>query len=195
MDHPFSLRVATRQDAAAIADIYRPYVLEDVASFEYTPPDAKEILQRMDELQPQYPWLVCETAGRVSGYIYAGRLFGRKGYDWVAQSGIYLAMNQRRCGQGRALYTALIALLRHQNYRALFAGVSVPNPASAHFHTSMGFVRQGGWPNAGYKFGRPLSVDWYSLDLLPPVQDPPPPTPFSQLAEETVRDILAAACR
>ena len=62
------LRVATVDDAPAIADIYRPYVEETAITFEETPPDAEEIAERIGTTRSQYPWYVVERGGALRGY-------------------------------------------------------------------------------------------------------------------------------
>ena len=64
------VRVATADDAAAIAAIYAPFVTGTVVSFETEAPDAGEITRRMGEGSGRYPWLVaCDPdSGQVLGY-------------------------------------------------------------------------------------------------------------------------------
>ena len=62
-----TVRAATTADAAAIADIYAPYVLETVVSFEEIPPTAAEFEARM-LATPRLPWLVA-VRGDVGGRL------------------------------------------------------------------------------------------------------------------------------
>lgn len=187
---PLALRVATLRDAPAFAAIYAPYVRTTTASFETLPPTKKEMAERIDTLLGTFPWLVCQNGDEVLGYAYASRLGQRAGYDWAAVASVYIKEGARRTGAGAALYTALIALLRAQGYRTLTALVACPNPESERFHAAMGFARQGMLENVGYKFGRPLGVAYYGLQLLPPVENPPPPRPFYKLDAELVAGVL-----
>src|SRR3546814_12012602 len=52
------LRPATPADAAAIADLYAPYVTASVISFEKNPPDASAMRSRIEACGDPYPWLV-----------------------------------------------------------------------------------------------------------------------------------------
>ena len=58
------------RDAAAIADIYAPYVRDTVISLEERPPDADEMEGRMQRITERYPWLIAERDGEVAGYAY-----------------------------------------------------------------------------------------------------------------------------
>ncbi len=63
-----SIRVATTDDAAAIAEIYGPIVRDTFISFETEVPTVKEIRARIDGITMRYPWLICEIDGAVVGY-------------------------------------------------------------------------------------------------------------------------------
>ena len=65
------IRLAAPTDAAAIAEIYRPAVVERATSFEVDPPDAYEMGRRIESCLARFPWLVTEERGRVIGYAYA----------------------------------------------------------------------------------------------------------------------------
>ena len=65
-------RLATAEDAAAIAAIYAPYVRDTIISFETEAQDAAEIAARIERIGRQYPWLVASADGRV----YLQRDFG-----------------------------------------------------------------------------------------------------------------------
>src|SRR3546814_3723586 len=66
------LRPATPEDAAAIADIYAPYVTASAISFETNPPDASAMRSRIEACGDLYPWLVATDESRaVLGYASA----------------------------------------------------------------------------------------------------------------------------
>ena len=49
------LRLATRADAAGIAEIYAPIVTSTAISFELEPPDAEEMSRRIEAITRTYP--------------------------------------------------------------------------------------------------------------------------------------------
>jgi len=65
------IRSAGAADAAAVRDIYAPFVSDSATSFEAEPPDAAAMAQRIEDLREKFPWLVYEADGRVLGYAYA----------------------------------------------------------------------------------------------------------------------------
>ena len=123
-------RIAGVDDAAAIADIYAPYVRDTIISFETEAPDAHEIAQRMARLGRNYPWLVAVSGGQVAGYAYACENRSRLAYRWSVDAAVYLHPSAQRKGIGRGLYRRLFALLRAQGYVNAFAGITLPNVPS-----------------------------------------------------------------
>jgi len=171
-----SLRVrsADVDDAAAIAEIYRPYVDSSVISFETCAPEAAEIAERMLS-RPRLPWLVAVRDDTVVGYAYASSHRSRAAYRWSADCSVYLAASEQGRGTGRRLYDALFALLRDLGYVNVFAGITLPNPASVGLHEAMGFAMVGVYRYVGFKFGAWHDVGWWQLSLGEPPLDPPEP--------------------
>ncbi len=161
------IRFAEPGDAAAIRAIYAPYVESTAVSFELVPPTVEEMAARIAKISAQYPWLVCEVDGRAAGYVYACQHRERAAYRWVVDVAVYVDSTFHRRGVGRALYTSLLALVRHQGYAKAFAGVTLPNPGSAGVHEAVGFKPLVVYPRVGYKLGEWRDVGWWVLDLCP----------------------------
>lgn len=160
-DRP-AIRAARETDADAIALIYAPYVRDTMITFETEPPDAAQIRERMCR-QPRLPWFVATRGARILGYAYASMHRDRAAYRWSADVAIYLQPDEHGRGIGRALYQALIPAARALGYTSLYAGVTVPNPASVGLHEAMGFRLVGVYRSVGFKGGRWLDVAWYEL--------------------------------
>lgn len=177
------IRVATTDDAQAIAEIYAPAVLERVTSFEIIAPDAAEIASRMDKVMKNYPWIVCETAGEVIGYAYASTHNERAAYRWSVDVAVYVNGRAHRRGVGTALYASLFEILAFQGIRNVYAGITLPNAASEGMHLRAGFSEVGVYHHVGYKFGAWHDVAWFERAILPAEKDPPEPRLFPQLAK------------
>jgi phosphinothricin acetyltransferase len=165
-------------DAAAVAEIYRPSVQGGLASFEEVAPDATEMAARMRSTLVRTPWLVAEAGGRVIGFAYAGPHRERAGYRWSVNISVYVAPERHGHGVGRALYDALLDLLRRQRFVNVYAGVTLPNPASEALHAAIGMERVGVYRRVGYKLGAWHDVAWYCLRLSEPAGQPPEPIPL-----------------
>ena len=129
------------RDAAAISEIYAPYVRDTVISLEELPPDADEMEGRIQRINERYPWLIAESDGEVAGYAYGSAHHERAAYRWSADVTVYLSPAHHRRGIGRALYAALFELLARQGVYVACAGVTLPNPPSVGLQRRWGSLR------------------------------------------------------
>jgi L-amino acid N-acyltransferase YncA len=174
------IRIAEpKRDAVRIAEIYRPYVEVSLTSFEEVAPTAAEMADRITRTLEWTPWLVAVDERAVCGYAYATRHRERAGYRWSVDVSVYVDRAWQRRGVGRALYTELLALLRRQGFVNVYAGITIPNPASVQLHESVGMRLIGIYENVGFKFGEWPDVAWYGMQLTEPSAEPREPVPFS----------------
>ena len=159
------VRDATPDDAAAIRDIYAPYVTDTIVSFEETPPDADEIARRIAAIAPDYPYLVAEAEGQVIGYAYASQHRTRSAYRSSVDVTVYVAPDRQRGGIGRALFARLLPAAAARGYHAAFAGIALPNAASVGLHEAMGFTPVGIYREVGRKFDAWHDVGWWQRRL------------------------------
>ncbi len=159
------MRDATPADAAACAAIYAPYVTETAISFETVPPGAEEMADRIAAAQRRHAWLVFEHEERVVGFAYGGPFNPRAAYRWSCEVSVYLELDRRRTGAGRALYSALFARLADRGLRTAVAGMTLPNDASFGLHRAMGFEPVGTYRRIGWKHDAWHDVAWMQRHL------------------------------
>jgi L-amino acid N-acyltransferase YncA len=160
------IRPATLDDAATLAEIYRPIVERTTISFELEPPSATEMRSRISKLPARYPWLVAENASSVMGYAYASPHRTRAAYARSVDVSVYVADAARQKGVGRALYAALFTQLAQTSaFHRAFAGIALPNDASVALHRSFAFELVGVYREVGYKFGRWVDVAWWQRPI------------------------------
>ncbi|GAB4057244.1 GNAT family N-acetyltransferase [Catellatospora paridis] len=162
-----NIRRATADDAAACAAIYAPYVTDTAITFETESPTAAEMARRIEAANQRHAWLVLEVDGTIVGYAYGTEHRTRAAYRWACDASIYLQADRRRTGGGRALYTALLAILAARGYRRVMGGVTQPNEASMGLHRSFGFTDVGTYRSVGWKLGAWHDVTWLQLELAP----------------------------
>ena len=133
---------------------------------------------RIETIQKKYPWLVCELDGEVVGYAYANTHNERAAYRWSADVSAYVSAAAHRRGVGSALYASLFDILVLQGLRNVYAGITLPNPASEGMHRVLGFALVGVYHQVGYKFGAWHDVAWLERQIAERVVDPPEPIPF-----------------
>lgn len=183
------IRFAAEDDAERLLEIYTPYVLETAITFECIPPTVEEMRARIQARGDEFPWLVCLIDGEIQGYAYASRFHSRAAFGWDAELSIYVDCSATHKRIGRALYTALIALLARLGYYNLYAVVTVPNKKSAGLHRFFGFSEEGTLHNAGYKLGKWHDVA-YLVKRLRPYDAPKPPKKLSQLNPEATKALF-----
>jgi L-amino acid N-acyltransferase YncA len=187
------LRLATEEDAAAVAEIYRPVVVGTPISFEIDPPDEREMRQRIQDLLPAFPWLVYAHRGDVVGYAYASPHRVRAAYQWSVDTSVYVHAAFQRRGIGRALYTSLFGILAAQGFFSAYAGITLPNPRSVALHEASGFEPVGVYRAAGHKLGRWHDVGWWQRSLQPPVAEPLPPVSLAAVQRSAMWDRMLAS--
>jgi L-amino acid N-acyltransferase YncA len=174
------LRLATADDAAAIASIYAPYVTGTAVSFETEPPDEAEMRARIGASGDLYPWLVATDAGGdLLGYAYACAFRVRRAYRFSVETTVYVAESAQRRGVGRELYAALLPVLEAQGFTQAIAAITLPNEASVRLHEAHGFQSAGVYSEVGWKLGAWRSVGLWQRALAPLAEAPEEPRPFA----------------
>ncbi|HEU5277417.1 MAG TPA: GNAT family N-acetyltransferase [Gaiellaceae bacterium] len=129
------LRVLTRDDWAAVADIYWEGMRDGLATFETEVPaweawDAGHL--------PEHR-LVAESIDEVVGWAALSPASSRRCYAGVAENSVYVARAARRCGVGRMLLEALIAGAEAAGIWTIQTSVFPENRASLALHERCGF--------------------------------------------------------
>jgi phosphinothricin acetyltransferase len=199
------IRQAHPDDAEDIASIYEHYVRFTTISFEFVPPTAREIAERMSSrAEAGLPWLVARSGGNLVGYAYASKRGSREGFNPTAESTIYLhkdgrsvlAEEDRDIRVGKTLYRALLKLLQAQQIANVMGEIVLPNERSVELHRALGFQECGIETDCGRK--KPEGwPDWVWMDLLKvylhnlPGMNLDSGTPFSPLrGHPTVGDFI-----
>lgn len=165
-----TVRDSSDADVARITEIYARSVNEEIASFELTPPDEREMARRRQALiDDRLPYLVAELDGEVVGYAYAGLFRARPAYGWTCENTVYVDPRAQRSGVASALMKALIGRCEQRGFRQMMAVISAGDDAeksaSIRFHRAMGFVEVGCNRSVGYKHGR----WWHTYHLQLPL--------------------------
>ena len=159
------IRFVKKEDTTGILEIYKPFILDTVVSFEIEVPSVNSFWGRIDEIQNDHPYLVAIYKGEVCGYAYSSPHRGRYAYQWTKEISIYLSPNFRGIGLGKKLYLTLLDILKKQGIQTAVAGITVPNEPSEAFHLSFGFRLIGTYPRVGFKKGKWQDVSWYNLPI------------------------------
>ncbi len=194
------LRPAVPTDAAALLDIYAPYVTQTAITFEYDVPSVDEFRGRIESTLRRYPYLVAVRDGAPVGYAYTGAFHPRSAYAWAAETSIYLRQDERGHGLGRTLYAALETISRAQSIQDLYACIAYAEPedehltnASARFHERLGYTLAGQFRRCACKFDTWYGMIWMGKPLGDHPLPPKPFRSFPSLSAEELRNALAVA--
>lgn len=164
MENEAMIREVLPEDAEAIADIYNPYILNTVITFEEDPVTPEEIRSRIEKVQALgLPYLVMEQNQRVIGYAYASQWRSRAAYRNTVETSIYLDQALAGKGLGTILYKELLDRLRKLHIHVVLGGITLPNPVSVGLHEKLGFKKVAHFPQVGYKFGHWLDVGFWEI--------------------------------
>lgn len=185
------VRLATPGDAAGILDIYSPYIANTSFTFETDLPSVDEFAERIRTYLTQWPWLVSEMNGQITGYAYATRYRERTAYQWCVESSIYIHDDFQKAGIGKLLYSALFEILKRQGFNNVYAVINLPNEKSVAFHEKMGFQYFATYEKVGYKLGKWKNVGWWQLSINPYGDEPAVPVRFSDLPKDFLSGLFA----
>ncbi len=184
------IRLAKPTDAAAILDIYAPYIKTTSLTFETEVPTITDFNNRIKSYLENWPWLVYEENGIVVGYAYASRYRERVAYQWGVECSVYIHDDFQRKGLASALYRKLFAILKAQGFTTVYAVVNLPNDPSVILHEKMGFRYFATYENVGYKLGKWKNVGWWQLQLNEYKIEPEAPVKFSELSNELLNELM-----
>ena len=148
-------RLATRDDAAAIAEIYNQGIEERIATFETESRSPGDIVAAIKERGEQFPTVVAERDGRVVAWASASLYRSRPCYAGIGEYSVYVHREARGIGAGKVV---LEALFRESEARGLWKLVSRIFPENV---ASLALCRATGFREVGvYRRHAKLDGEW-----------------------------------
>ena len=192
--------MATVADAAALREIYLPYVRTTAVTLELEDPTLEDFTERVRKTLERYPYIVAVEDGEIVGYAYASAFRPRAAYLHSIETSIYMRMDYRGKGVGRRLYETLAKLLVLQNVFNMEACIAHCDPADEYvpatsrlFHERLGFRLVGKFTRCAHKFGRWYDMIWMERILGDHIANPEPFKPLPEVDQEKVAAILKSA--
>ena len=136
-------RLATEEDAEAIARIYNEGIADRVATFETEPRTAEQIARGLRERGPRWPTVVVERDGGVIAWAAASEYQARACYAGIAEFSVYVARDARGTGAGRAAMDALVRECEERGIWKLLSRVFPENEPSRKLLAKVGFREVG----------------------------------------------------
>jgi L-amino acid N-acyltransferase len=152
------LRLATVDDAEAIAEIYNREVVESTATFDMVPRSVAEQRAWLAARSGAYPAVVAHLNDGVVGFGALSPYRDRPAYSTSVEDSVYVHPAHQRHGIGRALLNELITVAVDHGFHAVFARIVDEHLGSIALHRAAGFEVVGTEREVGRKFGRWLDV-------------------------------------
>jgi phosphinothricin acetyltransferase len=159
------IRPVRLSDTQSICDIYNEYIKNSTITFEEIPVLSDEMVERIETVTENYPWLVYEVDEKVIGYIYGRRWRERAAYRNSVEAGIYLRPEFVGKGIGSEMMKNILKILKQKSFHTVISGIALPNPASIALCEKFGFKKVAHFKEVGYKFNKWIDVGYWQLIL------------------------------
>jgi phosphinothricin acetyltransferase len=133
-------RLATPDDAAAIAAIYNEGIEDRSATFETRPRTVEDVARWFDGL---HPIVVVQEKSGVQAFAASSTYRPRDCYRGVAEVSVYVTRHRRGKGAGRLAFQLLLHACEQAGFWKLVSRIFVDNPASRALCRSLGFREVG----------------------------------------------------
>jgi len=140
-------RPASREDAAAVTEIYNQGIEDRIATFETEPRSPADIESWFDTARAFVA--VCDPSREVVGYAVAHPYADRDCYRGIGAFSVYVRRSHRGRGVGRIAMAALVETSRAAGLWKLVSRIFPENRASLSLMARMGFKEIGVYAKHG----------------------------------------------
>ena len=165
--HDIAIRHAEGADLSPLLDIYNFYVLNTPITFDIEP---RTLTQRQEWLEQfgrsgRHQCFVALRGGKPVGWACSAKFKEKAAYRTSVETSVYCAPGYTGCRIGRRLYEVLFEALHSQDVHRAYAGITLPNEASARLHVGQGFRQIGMQHQVGLKFEQFWDVAMYEREI------------------------------
>jgi phosphinothricin acetyltransferase len=133
-------RIATTDDAAAMARIYNDGIADRIATFETKPRTEADVRAWFDGV---HPIVVVEDEGQVIAFVSTSTYRPRECYNGVAEFSVYVAREARGRGAGKLALVKMIEVAAAAGFWKLVSRIFPENQNSLKLVRAMGFREVG----------------------------------------------------
>lgn len=140
------VRIASTDDAAAIAQIYNEGIEDRIATFETKPRSEADVRAWFDGV---HPIVVVTENGQILAFASTSTYRPRGCYDGIAEFSVYVARVSRGRGAGKLALEKLIEIAEESGYWKLVSRIFPENQNSLKLVRSLGFREVGVYEKHG----------------------------------------------
>ena len=159
------IRTGREDDLDDLNELYNHYVRTSACTFDIDEISMEARLAWFEEFGGRYKLMVAAEEGRTIGYAHSKYFRPKQAYETSVETTVYVAHDQRGRGIGKELYATLFDVLQGEDIHRVYAGITVPNPASFALHESFGFRQVAYFTEQGRKFEKYWDVAWFEKEL------------------------------
>ena len=152
------MRLATVDDAEAIAAMYNLEVETSTATFDLVPRSLAEQRSWLVERSGALSAIVAVNDSEVIGFASLSLYKERAAYRTTVEDSVYVRRDRHRHGVGRLLLTELLDIARASGFHAVMARIEATRESSIALHRACGFSVVGTEREVGRKFNRWLDA-------------------------------------
>lgn len=164
MDTP-NIRLAGREDLAAINEIYNHYVLHSTCTYQIEPEPMAGRVEWFEAHDRLHPITVAELDGQVVGWGSLSAFHRRVAYRHTLENSVYVRHDLHHRGLGQALLVDLIDRAKALGHHSIIALISADQIPSIKLHEKLGFSQVAYLKEVGFKFERWLDVVYHQMLL------------------------------
>jgi L-amino acid N-acyltransferase YncA len=159
------LSPVTKEDLAAVIEIYNYYILNSTATFHSEKLTKKDLEEFLFVAHPKYPSFLIKDNNEIIGYCFITQYKKRQAYDRSAELSIYLKPEFTGMGIGPVALSYLEAAAKKAGVHVLVGTLCGENHASIRLLEKSGYSRCAHLKNIGEKFGKVLDVVVYQKEI------------------------------
>jgi phosphinothricin acetyltransferase len=159
------IRPARQSDLEGLNDLYNHYVRTSACTFDIEEISIDVRRKWFESFGGRYKLLVAVDTDRVVGYSHTKPFRPKEAYEPSVESTVYVDHAEMGRGLGKRLYEGLFAAIAGEDIHRVYAGITMPNPASVALHESFGFRQVALFTEQGRKFGKYWDVAWFEKEM------------------------------
>ena len=153
------IRDVEQADWPHVSAIFNHYITASFAAYNEQPV-ADYFFQERSAAHPEFPFLVAEVSGHVTGFAFLAPFHPAPTMKHSATLTYFIHPGHTGRGIGQQFLDTLIARGQSLGISNFLAHISSLNPGSLNFHMRNGFVECGRMVQVGIKKGKPFDMIW-----------------------------------